>query len=152
IEGIGLLATASDWTDLGQGINPDKARRFGRLAPCLDILEAALVGALPFGVNLKAFWCFPALHDLVDSLFQPPLVVLQREIECIALYWLYFSKHKAITSDSYADVESEKAFADFRLACDNCYTLWDKSRHDNPHGRELFCLKFGGGNQPITPG
>src|SRR5215831_4128232 len=50
---IGLFIPASQWSDLGEGIDPNQARLFGRLAPCLDILEAALVHPFPFGVQFK---------------------------------------------------------------------------------------------------
>src|SRR5207247_1814747 len=97
VSGVGLFAALEpERAYLGQRVDPDKPWLLDRLAPCLDVLEAAFVYASPFRTEIEPVRPLRlALYDLFDPPMQPTLVVLEREIERIAMNRPRVTEHKA---------------------------------------------------------
>src|SRR5262249_11827670 len=120
-------------------------------APCLDILEPALVDALPLGMHFQGFGGGCALQDLIDTLFQPPLVILKRKIKHIALYGLHLAKHEGVASRGEKDIKRYPPFAFFWLASDDGNAFWNKLRKDDAHRGEGLRLQALARDHPVPP-
>src|SRR5262249_23699457 len=120
-------------------------------APFLKIFQAALIEPFPFCMKLQRLGPCLLLHYLMHAFVESSLVVLERQIKCIALYWLLITENETVGCDRYTDVQCKPRFADLRLARKQRDAFGNDFRQNDTHGLELFCLQLLCRNQPVPP-
>ena len=82
-------------------------------------------------------------QELLEPALQPPLVVLQRQVEDVTLINLDRAKSIAAACDRDGSAEDEPALADLRLACEQRQALGDEAGHDIADGRQVLGHEIG---------